>query len=778
MINQNQSDLIKNNPIGDILEPFRSSFRAKFQNPSSRLDQLNLEELQALFVDLLTILQTTRACRLLKTSRNGPNLLSDLFRLGFAISSGEFELVRTKPLLQAALADCLDEQSIWDNVYDLLADSTSPPRSIASVVEQTPWRGSTGSIVNSSELRDDVSKILREELGPLYVGVSGLHDAILRSVPTLDTASEIAFRECIKGDSPLFDGGWTGWPILAIQDDVVAWLVGIIPKLEAFAGARNPIMSQRRKLLAQPRTPLEGSTGKRSLDVGFVNRDFTPRGGGIDAKYRWSQVLVAGELKSNPKSDIASDAWIDLAKYAREVLAAQDTRRFVLGFTLCGPFMRIWQFDRIGGIASEKFDINDNAELFIKTILGFLWIDTETLGFDPTIVVTARGRHIEIQREGKTERLILDDKIMYRAKCIAGRATTCWKAYPQDDPKTPLVIKDSWQYTDKVEEGALLREATEAGVVNIARYYHHEIVRVGGVDDDISHNVRQGLDITKATNYRIATSRFTVRTSTSDVSRKSRATSAGMKRTSSETNATVPPSKRSCLTLPANQSIQPPANRIHTRTIMRDYGKPIYDATSPAALLGGLAACIKGHESLVQKKNYLHRDISINNLRINEDEDNPSYPAFLIDLDHAIDQQRKVASGAKTRTGTRAFMAIGALLGENHSFMHDLESFFWVLLWICVHFDGQQARVVKRFDEWNYLSMEIVADLKKALVIDEDDFCGMMENLFTPYYQPLAVTVNRLRRVVFPQGKRWKYPDLGRYQQMKDILVEAQKGQF
>ena len=46
------------------------------------------------------------------------------------------------------------------------------------------------------------------------------------------------------------------------------------------------------------------------------------------------------------------------ARYVREVFGAQETRRFVLGFTLCGSLMRVWEFDRLGGIASEQFDIN------------------------------------------------------------------------------------------------------------------------------------------------------------------------------------------------------------------------------------------------------------------------------------------------------------------------------------------------------------------------------------------------------------------------------------
>ncbi|KAH7125052.1 hypothetical protein B0J13DRAFT_455055, partial [Dactylonectria estremocensis] len=77
---------------------------------------------------------------------------------------------------------------------------------------------------------------------------------------------------------------------------------------------------------------------------------------------------------------------------------------------------------------------------------------------------------------------------------------------------------------------------------------------------------------------------------------------------------------------------------IHRRVILRDYGRPIYKASSRLALLAGLEGCIEGHESL-HKAGFLHRDISINNLMINEDDDNPSWPAFLIDLDLSIKEQ-------------------------------------------------------------------------------------------------------------------------------------------
>jgi hypothetical protein len=54
------------------------------------------------------------------------------------------------------------------------------------------------------------------------------------------------------------------------------------------------------------------------------------------------------------------------------VFAAQDSRRLVLGFTLCKSLMRLYEFDQLGGIASEQFDINKDGLQFVSAVLGFL----------------------------------------------------------------------------------------------------------------------------------------------------------------------------------------------------------------------------------------------------------------------------------------------------------------------------------------------------------------------------------------------------------------------
>lgn len=76
-----------------------------------------------------------------------------------------------------------------------------------------------------------------------------------------------------------------------------------------------------------------------------------------------------------------------------------------------------------------------------------------------------------------------------------------------------------------------------------------------------------------------------------------------------------------------------------------------------------------------------------------EDEENDG---FLIGLDLAIKLGREKTSEAPKKK-KRALKSIRVLYGEEHSFMHDLESFFWVLFWVCVHWNwarqNQEGRV-------------------------------------------------------------------------------------
>ncbi|KAL2753391.1 hypothetical protein ACRALDRAFT_2139748 [Sodiomyces alcalophilus JCM 7366] len=766
MLDPLQSKFIEDNPIGNSLDAFRASFHSIYGDASvplaldDALEQLGPEDLRNLVLDFLPVVQSLPAACLLPARTGHGTLRTDLLRLELSLYSDNFDLDCVKPLLKSALSNDPDSL-IWRQAYNFIAESTlpRPPRPITSSVQDTPWLRNTSSFANSFEHRKYVDNVLKEELGPVYIGLRDFHDTYFGGVDGLAIASEAFFKQCQDGPSPLFRDGWRGWPPVPNQDDVLNWLIDFCEKLVTFSQDQNARPIQRR-LLARPNQLIHGPMGKRRMDIGFIDSRAAE-----DPICHWSQVLVPGELNSSPSADKPLGAWLDLGRHAREVFAAPDTRRFVLGFTICGSVMRVWAFDRVGGIASEQFDINDGLR-FVFTILGFLWMDDEQLGFDPTVITTGTERHIEIQRNGSTERIIID-KVIHRARRIAGRGTTCWKAHPEGYPEIQLVVKDSWQCTERDEEGELLHEVMEKGVVNIGRYCHHETVQIRGIDDDIRNNIRRGLDITTATNYQ--SSRVSLPSNMEiDSSREGRSSST--KRPSSQTDSPIPPSKRSCS---AKAPVAALLDRVHRRIILRDYGKPIYKASSRSALLFALVGCLEGHESLY-KAGILHRDISINNLMINEDSNNPSWPSFLIDLDLATRENRARASGEKRKTGTRAFMAIGVLLGEQHSFMHDLESFFWVLFWICIHYDAKGEDLgPSEFDTWNYESDNLLAMHKQGLVADEEAFLMMAEKDFSIYYRPLLPWVNRLRRKVFPDGRRWKRLEPELYTSMKTVLREA-----
>lgn len=123
-------------------------------------------------------------------------------------------------------------------------------------------------------------------------------------------------------------------------------------------------------------------------------------------------------------------------------------------------------------------------------------------------------------------------------------------------------------------------------------------------------------------------------------------------------------------------------NRIFGCLVISPAGRAIRDFRSISELLKALRDAIKAHRSLYRKGKILHRNISENNIIITDPKEADDFTGMLIDEDLAkeIGSGR---SGARHQTGTMEFMAIQVLQRVAHTYRHDLESFFYVLLWIC-----------------------------------------------------------------------------------------------
>ncbi|KAE8405940.1 hypothetical protein BDV37DRAFT_270398 [Aspergillus pseudonomiae] len=355
--------------------------------------------------------------------------------------------------------------------------------------------------------------------------------------------------------------------------------------------------------------------------------------------------IVLGELKSNLKEDSVSKTW--------------HTRRFALDFTLYGLNIQLWEFDRVDRLQ------------FVSTII---------------VSISEGEKYIEIIRDGRSERLILDSLI---------------KRAP------------SYREGDKVH--APLRE--KKNVVNVARYYYHKTVYIDKIVDNIRSNS------SSIANDIVDTRRIDCSTS-----------NTGCKRSFSYVSAALLPSKRTCSSSTSESGHGPTIqNRVHRRVVIRDYGILIYKTKSRVSMLSALENCIED-------------DISTGNLIVNEEEENRSWL-----------QQRERPSGTRGKIGTRAFIAIGLLLGERHNFNHDLD----------------KSRKVSQFEKWNYVDTEELAKLKLGTISDVDIFKNTIEANFTEYYGPLMPWVLELREVVFPNRKIRKKEDKGVYLRMRQILRSA-----
>ncbi|CAD6501124.1 BgTH12-01378 [Blumeria graminis f. sp. triticale] len=123
------------------------------------------------------------------------------------------------------------------------------------------------------------------------------------------------------------------------------------------------------------------------------------------------------------------------------------------------------------------------------------------------------------------------------------------------------------------------------------------------------------------------------------------------------------------------------------------YGRSLHEVESPLELVTVLRDAIKAHWSLMTDAKILHRDISANNIIMTGSEACKDWKGFVIDLDLAVLlTDGKSQEKRQAMTGTMEFMALEVLSGScettgavvEHSYRHDLESFFYVLLWQCL----------------------------------------------------------------------------------------------
>ncbi|KAF8329983.1 uncharacterized protein EI90DRAFT_3061152 [Cantharellus anzutake] len=333
----------------------------------------------------------------------------------------------------------------------------------------------------------------------------------------------------------------------------------------------------------------------------------------------------------------------NLIQYATEAICIPGNRRHVLGLHVEGGTLQFWYFDRAGSVSSTMLDLEKDEHQIVATLLHLSLASKACLGYESFFKLsskrggrrewwTAEGHEIEV---GGEQYKLVD--VIHLASSLYGRGTTVFGAQrlhgPENDLPIPdsVIVKCAWQPVSKHNEDELFRIAHARGVEGIARLYGSTIVG----------------RLSEGTRGRLCNQRY----------------------------------------------FQDREFRIQ---VMGPRCMPLYKVKGLDHFKIAFTSLVQAHHDLYGKAGILHRDISINNLMV--DLNDPT-KGVLIDLDMAVrdkDPDTNTLLDVPPLPGaTLPFRSVELCYPDplpRTRYRHDLESFFFVLLWMALY------RVGKSFD--------------------------------------------------------------------------------
>ncbi|KAI9770216.1 MAG: hypothetical protein M1839_003244 [Geoglossum umbratile] len=744
--------------------------------------QLDLRKRSPLFssaknlvLKLILALQDLPAAWVLPSKNATGVLLDDIVRLPPRVISGKFDVPQTVTLCERVVSNA-SSTDIWGAVYDLVTESkaTTPPTVFNKATLDTPFKSTSGSQQGTEQTHGDIDdRILQEVDGCTYNNTGGFYEKYFEGKSWSSTAGQIAQA----ANSQIINGRWIDYPNPPSQSAFLDW----------FWRFQSTFLLGRSMYYTSYKKSLNGSDCDRQPDL-FLAPSGTTK---CNGRYNWLDVRVIGELKESISKNYPKDVY-------KSTYAPIST-----WLVIRGSMVELWVFDRSGPYSCGKFDLHEGPDRFIKVMAGYTMMSDEELGLNTYIMFKGRG-------ETKEQRLYLEEEPIAFQRAIVCRGTTCYRARRPGAKDWEFVVKFSWRLDKRRAEGELLQLAKERGVWGVARLF-------GCQDLTSIAELRQGLQFGKPRTFPSASGSFsqTQPSTKSGHPKNSRSRSAGLgisrvtlesssssgwkrKRTGeaaeihqpkrsrsgssrrrtditrpvtaeqdgsakSANKYSVEEAKSTSLLRPRNMEDESFDNRIFCCLVVSPPGRAINEFGSVEELLEMFRDAIKGHRSLYQDGKILHRDISLNNLIITDAENEEDPRGMLIDLDLAKELDSG-PSGARHRTGTMEFMAIEVLKGMAHTYRHDLESFFYVFLWVIIRYGQETDKNLpkkSRLRDWYKGTYDQIARIKKGDMSEFEEITAE----FPPMFEDVKGLAEELRDILFGTGRLFT----GTYKKREDL---------
>ncbi|KAI0924109.1 hypothetical protein AcV5_010538 [Taiwanofungus camphoratus] len=698
-------------------------------------------------------------------------------------------------------------------------------RSFDELTETSPGSGSETTQSQRAEyktLAHQVNAELRDELQ--YSVFSSTPHFLDTFFPVCTSLVEEIYRKACSMNPPVYsleDTLWNGFP----KEKTIRQEASLYEPFVNVANFITQSCTTPSKLpvrwLSDPnRSPALADTKAADLKPDIVAvLNFPEPGPEVESKKSppkapWSRIHVPMEVK---KAQSDAPALLQLLGYQRQIFYESHDRRFVYGLVLAARNLYVYLADRSGVLGSEVFDMHTEPHKLIRVIAAIATLPASQLGWDTTMraipkhalerpsVFSAsaskpsyeheysKGNPVEcywvvqmpMQKEGKPVEMqadVMETFILWksislsRAEVIRGRATRVWKAWHEKDMGLPesereiYIVKDTWRDDRRDLEGKLYAEIGDCE--GVAKLHSYCAVMVDGQLDTTRNLIRRDL-APEGNPVAIDAVQQQV------PQHPNHSPGEEWQRVTYYIDQDYVP-RRSRLDGKKLEDVQP-RGKTHSRLVMKTYGWPIKFAKSLLEMVGAFKDAIVGHRNSFQR-NVLHRDISIGNILI-ASKPKPGYRGILIDYENAIIlKPGREPLHDDPVSGTRPFISPEVLgrkplwdhsrkrpktmprLHPKHDFIHDLESFFWVLVWLCMSRSGP----AKRREELITPNSE------------DDEFCETFKQLFEGSDDVLVLMKEKVFRVpesfdsaVLDHVTDWCDPLKSLLEKFYDILTAA-----
>lgn len=396
----------------------------------------------------------------------------------------------------------------------------------------------------------------------------------------------------------------------------------------------------------------------------------------------------------------------DFYRRAQKAFNAEPTRLFLHAFRVRARTMtlqlELWLFDRAGAYSSVPLDLQQQPDWLVRVLTVYARMTDKECGLDSFVQRGGPGPDRITIFESDTNttiQLFLRPDLIAVPSYLVGLGTTCYAASSSPDGQSDCIVKFSWR-----EDGE--HSGDDGGNSEIrllecmGRRHVSGVVRLlGGQDLASTADWRQDLSFPQPLTF---------------------------------------------------------SNRTLSCVATAPLGRPLQQFASVPELLEALRDHVLALRSLYLDGRMLHRDICIRNLIIPLSHEADGPRGIVIDFDQGLDIDKN-AGWREPLIGSDGFMAIGILSGQQHTYRHDLESIFYVFLWMAIgndhdHDDAcaimEHLPATSRLREWCSMDFSAVGRAKAA-DMSAEGFAAILDE-FSAEFAHLKGLAMELHALLFP----------------------------